>query len=377
MTPSLLSLFKRGQYRRLRLQFAETQAQDGGAIKERHERERFLTASIGFVARHDPLGFGHHLLSVFRKAGAPVLPGEAGFEVKIEHRMKRKWLDLVVEERYAGGTVVHVVEAKLGAGLAAHQDPSAKEFWKKDQGYGSLICRGFPNAIAIRYWVLGHDKPIPAARSKKQHRDWKAAQLLWSDLADRFPRSPLAEDLHRLLATVGITPFMMKETESIKLSGDACDVSVAANAYRVLEDTCAVFGLQQKHRQLEVQSAFAGTLWHFGIDLRAIRSGGNRIGNQRLLTQAVEPKDGDSVAWLGYEQDGNGSDLSIWFYCGNAEKRRKIERKLKHYLKASLELHKRSDGHFVCATKPKSCDAADRKWLAEVFKAVGMNAASI
>ncbi|MEN9574441.1 MAG: hypothetical protein RL514_2296 [Verrucomicrobiota bacterium] len=363
MNPSLLSLFKRGQYLRSRSTLASTT--DGASSEERQERERFLTAAIGFVAQHDKSAFGHHLLSVLNRVEAVSPLVEGGFEVKIEYPVKGKFLDLVIEEHQSTGTAVHVIEVKLGAGLAPHQDPSKAEFWQAGEGYGSLICAEFQRTKAIRYWVLGHDEPFTSLAHHGQHPNWKGSQLFWSDLAEGFPESSLADDLHRLLATLGIGPFMMKETESLQLSSN---VSVAAKAYRVFEDTCATFGLHRKHRDMECNSD--GSTWHFGMELRSVQNAGKRTANQMKLTQTVAPKAGGPAAWFGYEQDDRGFDLDVWFYCGNPEKKNEIKDKLLLLLNNAVDLNKRSDKDFICVSK--SDKTPDRKWLTNVFKAIGM-----
>ena len=363
MNPSLLSLFKRGQYLRSRSTLASTT--DGASSEERQERERFLTAAIGFVAQHDKNAFGRHLLSVLNRA-EPVSPlVEGSFEVRIEHPVKGKSLDLVIEQHQSTGTFVHVIEVKLGAPLALHQDPSKAEFWQAEEGYGSLIYAEFQRAQAIRYWVIGHDELIVPIPSRSQHPNWKALQLHWSALADGFPRSSLAVDLHRLLATLGIRPFMMKETESIQLSSDVC---VAAKAFRVFEDTCATFGLHRKHRDMECNSD--GSTWHFGMELKSVQNAGKRTANQMKLTQAVAPKAGGPVAWFGYEQDDRGFDLDVWFYCGNPGKKNEIRDKLLPLLNSAIDLNRRSDKEFICVSK--SDKTPDREWLTNVFKAIGM-----
>ncbi len=145
-----LKLFTRGRY--ISSRSIARKESDAVDKQQRHEeRERFAVTAIAFCITHDQQ-FRNHFVNVI---GETQHIAVTRIEVEPKH-----WGDLVV----VGDNVVIVLEFKLKALLAEHQDPTRSRF--ETSGYGAEIAEEYGGKYQLRYVVVGID--IARGRTKSR-----------------------------------------------------------------------------------------------------------------------------------------------------------------------------------------------------------------
>src|SRR5258707_840043 len=118
VNPGFINLFARSRYGRAsRIQELEPESEEGR--RDHEERERFAAAAIAFCLKHDPAFLQHFWEKVCCQDGKRESPGTITVEVEPRH-----WADLLLK----GGDQLCVVEMKIGASLAGHQNPTSNIF---------------------------------------------------------------------------------------------------------------------------------------------------------------------------------------------------------------------------------------------------------
>src|SRR5438876_11335356 len=133
-----LKLFARGRYVTSR-SIAKKESSSEDPQHDHEERERFAVAAIAFCIKRDSSFRRHFLKVVADSENADI------YEVDIE---PKRWGDLVLK-----GKDVVVLEFKLQALLAEHQDPNASRF--VSSGYGLEIREEFGDRRKVLYIVVG------------------------------------------------------------------------------------------------------------------------------------------------------------------------------------------------------------------------------
>lgn len=352
MIPSISSLYRRSRY------FRAVSAGDEDS-SERHERERYTVAALGLCLRRDE-AFRNHFF------GKIVGQGEAPFVVA-EIALEREDIDLIAVLRIGPGRRVVAVEAKLGAGLADHQNPAKPDFWRPKTdgapgGYGTALKALYPD-IPMHYVVLGHPEPIvPPPESERP--GWGFRQIAWGDLLPGFPDAGLAGDLADLLVRFGEPSFAMRQTDRLIVSGDLRD---AVSAQLILQHVCRYFGVTAK-----LQKAASGINedggWFLGVEWAQRSEKGDKSGNLRRLTSLVRPAPDAQACWFGYESVEGKPRLGVWLYCGDEAASGEIVRGLSAPLKPLAE----TEGDCVFFRRPEADPTPDREWFLFVFQELGL-----
>jgi hypothetical protein len=352
MKPSLFALYKRGNYLR---RFSDEENSEREKTME--ERERFIVAALAFCCQHDPKIFGKHFYENICQ-----VPGDPEFDsVNVSLEIEQSLLDLVLINETANGQFIYVVETKAGADLANHQNPKHKEFWNRG-GYGSKIAALYKNAVGIRYITLGHSNPSETTDSISPPLKWKYQEKYWGNLADGLPTVGLGKDFAELLTQFRIDAFMFKRSEGLHIRPN---FPQAIQAYFILADTCASFGLQRKYWEVAIDQDSEHD-WYYGINLRPVLYKGDTLGNQKMLTDLLEKKDNEPIAWFGYE--GRGA-ISVWFYCGSKKAQQNVQTLFSADRSVQVEVE---EPFSVLAVMPQNHSHSDRQWFTTVFEKLGL-----
>lgn len=309
MTPSFLTLFKRGRYFRLSV-FSESE--EAEEYRVRIEAERFAAAAVGFCMTHN----SEFRRKFTRHACGDQIQGSITPDVEPEH-----WADLFL---HIGRSRVCVIEFKIGAHLQPKQDPSKEAFWEEPNGYGFKFGQAYPT-VHKHYIVLGRSYPFFGCEKRD---GWSFNQMSWGDLADvitQCRKNRLLADLWKCLAGFGIWDFSAALSRKVFMMRN--NALGASAAWQVLWDAYRYPGLKLSTgpTAFRCDSHWAGREdWFFGIEVKA-------TANDRL-TRLIRPSSGGAIAWFGYEPHGEAMKLSFWFYCESLSIAKWVRKLLRHRL---------------------------------------------
>lgn len=275
-----LQLFKRGRYVSTR-SIAHDESKSESPEKKHEERERFAVAAVAFCLGYEK-GFKKHFLNVVAQLRAATIE-----TVELE---PERWGDLVLE----GQREVVVVEFKLGALLAEHQNPTKPRFWAK--GYGLDIKKRYEKrGKKLRYVVVGKDFD-----SGPKSNGLECIAVPWSKfLHTRRRESPIETDLYDCLGTLGATAFLCRTMKRKALSKEARG---AMDVYKLLENAA---------QDIPILRAVSG-IDHVGFDLA---NTGATPGSRHYHLKAFVKPAGRVLGWIGYEELDERLCLSVWYYC--------------------------------------------------------------
>lgn len=330
-TSYFLKLFARGHYVTSR-SIAHKEVSSEDPQRRHEERERFAVAAIAFCIKHD---------SQFRKYFLRIVANSqktdiAGIEVE-----PKRWGDLVLE----GKRDVIVLEFKLQALLAEHQDPNTSRFMSS--GYGFEIKKNYGDKYNVRYIVVGRDMP---AGCKEQGIPYQG--LPWSAFLPRNrEETALEHDLFECLAILGVPVFLIRNMKKKKLTGEA---KGAMEVYQLLKAVA-------ENIRTEVDSGID----YVGLDLRV--AGAAPMSRHKLLNNVALPEK-RSLGWIGYEQIGSELWLSVWFY--SSDKGSKMVRKRLGTLESLKRGNVIRDQSSVGFRTPAANESDHQEWISEVLATV-------
>lgn len=218
MNASFIGLFRRGKLGSLRPGFGSK----GDKIPH-EQRERFAVAALGFTLRHSK-PFRRWFLKEIVELPQHLHSKE--IEITMD---ENQWSDLKITSEGAEGFLC-VVEAKTGAPLAKHQNPTHKTAFLKD-GYGRQLLKQKARGMKVTYCVLDiAQRPGPRTRN-----GIKCLYKTWHTVADRAPRSDtIVPDFVELLIHLGLPLSRSKNSKHMKTStlriSDICHLQEELNA---------------------------------------------------------------------------------------------------------------------------------------------------
>jgi hypothetical protein len=355
MRPSFYTLYRRSAYCH-----PELGHQTGTAtvpVSKLEEAERFAAAAVAFAWLHDQQFRRHFWNEICRFPNDPGLSSKATIFVE-PHR----WADLLVVNPISDLRYVYAVEFKIQAWLANIQNPTRREFTGND-GYGTLFKRdeGGLN-VRRRFIVCGWPRELNL-KNVRNRRALHVQQRSWENLAADLPRTALAKDLAAFLGGLGIAAFPAAEVAHMKINTNQKELTKAAT---ILREVGRRLDWPRK-RARDCWNFYEGK-WFFGTELLTATT-----PETKRLTSLVHPR-WSYVSWFGYQGDEGASPaLAVWFYCGRASNREKLERTLRRRLKeCQIEERPMDAGQFdlmvsACQHHLKS----DADWFGAVFAAVG------
>ena len=349
MKASFVGLYKRGRYFRPASPLGN--GDDALVQRTRREQERFTAAAIAFCFEHDD-GFKRHFWqSICRGPEDP--EAVEGLRIEVE---PHAWADLLVRSRRNGQKFAHVIECKVAAGLAAHQNPKKQEFLK-DDGYGFKIREAFAGSdTRLRYVVLGYRENLrlPAAH---QELAIQLAERSWADLEADYPGTKLVEDLFDSLGEMGVGKFRMRKTKSIKVTEGLHKAGEAWDAIRTVVDS---LGLVENYCQRDGGN-YEGN-WSMGVHVLTLP---DKKGTSQLHRdlQGIGWSGSEFVAWFGYvSAKPKGAKREIWLYCQNHAKAAKIKNRLKP-IYTDVVLDSDNDQECVVIKDGESPSENDVEWF--------------
>ena len=334
MTSYFLQMFKRGRYVSLRSLAAEEAGEATQKEKPKHEeRERFSVAAVAFCIEHDK-AFKRHFLKV-----AANLSPEKIDKVELEpHRCA----DLLLQ----GKQHVIVLEFKLGALLADHQNPKTRIF--SEQGYGAMIRERFAqDGKELRYVVIGRE----IETDKCNPDGLECSSVPWRNLLIEGRReSPLEKDLFDCLAHLGAPVFLYRDMKKHKLASEA---EQGMAVFRLLQQVLSGLGLSQGVPDCNEKA--------LGLNIKT--SGEGKL--HKKLLDAVQPK-GLTLGWIGYSTwDTEFCRLAVGFYCS----RKAAETKLRKRLEGAKELGEvENDGLIIYFHSKRNGSTDDAEWFRKVIE---------
>ncbi len=218
-----LNLFGRSRYGGSvsRIQELDPESEEGMRVHK--ERERFAAAAIAFCLKHDDAFLQCFWEKLCARDGDSKSHGMPTVEVE-----PRRWADLLL----TSGDQLCVVEMKIGARLAIHQDPTSDSFFKPG-GYGQFLkARCHEENLRARYVVLGGELNRRLEK-KNEGREIEVGQRSWDDLVNDLPDTPLTRDLSVLLSDFGIWQFTFKTMKDKKLGDNLGDVGTTLTKARI------------------------------------------------------------------------------------------------------------------------------------------------
>ncbi len=260
--------------------------------KGRQELERFVAAAIAFCFRYDRLYFQPHFWRTICKLGDdPDMPHEPRIQLEVSIGERRQADVIIMTEKPR--PAIHVIECKIYARLALHQNPENRAFWKKD-GYGTRIAKLRKDA-QLRYIILGMEGE--ENQETKRTRNILYARRRWSDLANGCPEdTPLVKDLTESLGMMGIPGFRMKRAKGFRFAGQLADVGMAFEVIKAVMDE-----LELAYTDCEFDGSDGGDGGepNFGLFIRKIGDGRSKKHSLAKLNE-LGSANGWAKAWLGY-----------------------------------------------------------------------------
>lgn len=328
--PSLFHLFSRSRYTR--------RATPGAS--GRLQRELFAVAALGFVLKHDER-FRKFFLREFLKADSEDSTDK--FVCQDDH---------CADFTFVSGKIRWVIEAKVHVGLARHQDPRKKEFFKEKVGYGWKLRERFKGAKWINYVVLQKD-PELRGRDFNEACEIKWEIKAWRDLVpEKEEESKLVTEFLNTLGEMNIPHMTLR---ILKRTQNARHTSSSARMFKILQD----IGREMKvGRRNEIDWAVhvnsSGEAF-FGIN---ITNGAPSFSKLRKVSGAEK-----ELGWLGFEAFApRERRRSIWIY----PKKEKINDAIRFLKRQGIESTKKDDSLLITDGKEEGRDDVD--WFREMLK---------
>jgi hypothetical protein len=368
--PTLLRLFGRSRYVK-HYRPPEEDDKSEKAKQDRQERERWVVAALGHVLTYDRRFREEFWRSVCCEDG-----NESPRDIKVTVEPKNS-ADLCLTASWENRHIVCVIEAKLGAPLAPHQDPDNKKAFLSDnigtkpKGYGKALQDGSINSQSkLRYVVLGHQDEL-GKNPLDTHPPIQVLQHSWSSVANITPRSDLVRDLFATLAAIGIREFAMKYLEDIKIKAEG----QAVQAVAILEGVCEEFQINLEKRQLEAH--YASPNDHcLGIYIKS-RFRGEASRSHRRLIQATKTPEPERISWFGFVS-GKAVPLlrEVWFWTDTLETAEDLKMRLKSggipedTISAVYEDNHQKTKPYVLVSEPAGGDPSDVKFFRGILRLV-------
>jgi len=329
-----LKLFARGRYVTSR-SIAQKEASAKDPQHDHEERERFAVAAIAFCIKRDSSFRRHFLKVVADSENADV------YEVDVE---PKRWGDLVLK-----GKDVVVLEFKLQALLAEHQDPSTSRF--ASSGYGREIRDAYGDRRKVVYIVVGKDVSSGRTKNNIPYRGLPWSAFLVKDRKE----VPIERDLFDCLAILGVPIFLTRHMKKKNVTTEAIG---AMEVYQLLNAVAE-----------GIRSVVDSGIDYIGLELRT--TGAASMSLHKSLNDVVAPEH-RALGWIGYEKVDEHIYLSVWFYSSGGG--RKTVRKRLGLLEATgrgdIIEDEPSEGTSV-GFKRLAVDESDHKaWLEDVLKTV-------
>jgi hypothetical protein len=372
MSPSFLTLFKRGKYHRLIAHSGEEASR--GDEGERSEAERFSVAALAFCLNHAPAFrecFFHSVMS-------PDILDYSDMRIEVE---PSNWADLLIQTT----NEVYVIECKIDAAIVRHQNPWASDstFWRSDvnpTGYGYEFADEFPKQK--RHFRLLHQDSTAKLVGSTLENEMTLRAVNWTALNNAWiKREPtvastqkaLISDLFDSLGQLGIRTFGHRVTNIMKAESP----EHAAQCGKILTDAAGKIDLDSEARFLVAKFEDPAP-WEFGVDVRAKKKGnGSLPPNHQNLIKIIEPST-EYLGWFGYEFNKEHPDhsLSVYLYCGNAQAADRVEKKLSDLPSDRYSVTPVDDGEgwknvVVRGASPSS--ESHRDWFVQVFEKLGIS----
>ncbi len=344
---SFLSLYQQGRYYRAPFVGAD----EAPSRQERHQHERFTAAALVFCCQHDPTFRQHFWERICRLDGDPATPASIGFEVE-PHR----WADVLVRSTGLHGALVHVVECKIGAGLANHQNPKHRAF-AEEGGYGFELHKREGARGDLRYVLLGGEAlDLPNSHPRLPIR---LAQRRWADLDSPTPTGSLIADLFAWFAVLQLQPFAMNEARTISVAGG---LSSVGNAFLVLRAVCQSLGAKQRQKDEDIYPDQNGSV----IGIYVKRGAMPLQGKLQTLSDSD-----DILAWVGYFAAADDQiSRAAWLYFKTAKKCESTFKNIQQRF-PNTALERDEENYCVAVKATVSGETKDVAWFQSVFEAAG------
>lgn len=311
MKAGFLNLFSRSLYQSGLSRLRDVDPESAEYKRVHEERERFAAETIAFCLEYDPDFLTYFWTRVCSKP-ADCRPAAAP-EVEVE---PARWADLLLTRN----DILCAVEIKLGAPLAAHQNPNKREFSQLG-GYGDFLsdrcrqlkCKG-------RYIILSDKLIEPELRGRVCGVE--VGQRQWKHLASGWPTTrPLLADLIKLLSSFGVWEFTFEEMKNKKLSGKLKEVG---DAIAILEGVRKSLDWPERFR---VQ-AWRTDHWELGIYLEAYSHNKPLRGLAERLNRSNDVSTGKTLAWFGYlaQPETANERRCVYVYCSERRRKSLVER---------------------------------------------------
>lgn len=329
-----LKLFSRGRYVTSPT-IAQSEAESDEPQRRHEERQRFAVSAIAFCIKRDSSFRRHFLKVVADSENADIC------EVDVE---PKRWGDLLLR-----GKDIIVLEFKLQALLAEHQDPNTGRF--VSDGYGLEIRKEFGDRRKVLYIVVGKD--VPSGRTKN---DIPFRGLPWSAflIKDR-KETPIERDLFDCLGVLGAPVFLSRR---MKKKAPTKEAIGALEVYQLLERAAG---------KIRTGAATSGGD-HIGLDLSS--TGAMPKSQHKILKDVVQPR-GRSLGWIGYEPREEFEKqlcLSVWFY--SSQRGKKAVRNRLHKLEAEGRGKILEEENNIGFVRPGMAEPDHEKWIADVLQTV-------
>jgi hypothetical protein len=329
------------------------------------QKERFAVAAIGFCLVHDPTFRSHYFGALL--CDIPEAKGMSRDVSQLKVQIEpHTWADLLVEDERS----VLVVEHKITAELAPHQDPWKKSFFEYAKGappgYGAEMKTHFPSK-QLFYVALGKE-------FEKKDED---GVFCWSKSWERLigygrAETPLERDLLDCIGRLGVANLRLRHVMNKIINKNLIeDAEPAARMVVVLKSVCESVGLKSA-RISEKDVDYSEDYFCFGLTIREGRSDSSETTQGRLAKLVAA--DSADIGWFGYEKTlkpdwerkagEEGAATCVVLYCGNELAKLNTIEKVKNLdPRGSTE----SGSFGVRVVKPANSAQGDREWFVEVL----------
>ena len=361
MNPGFINLFARSRYGGRVSRIHELGSESQQSTGDHKERERFTVAAIAFCLKHDAAFLQHFWKKVCGQDGKRESPGTVTVEVEPRH-----WADLLLK----GGDRLCVVEMKIGASLATHQNPTSNIFFKPG-GYGQFLkTRCHEQNLRPRYVVLGSQLKLGLEQRKKV-REIEVGQRSWDDLINELPDTALTRDLSALLSSFGIWQFTFKTMKDKKLSGTLGDVG---NAVTILESVRNSLGWPESSKVC-TKVGEDDLSWELGIYLSAFSRNRAIEGLAARLQRENAPDKDDPAAWFGYltRPDGKATRC-VYLYCSKTTRKPLVGRLKRAGFTVEEDTERDGEtGPYCAVLREGHDDLGDIDWFKKALEAGAEN----
>ena len=292
-TPTLYQLFRRSRYSRP-MDLVPGSSQN-------NQVEVFAVAALGFTLRHDP-SFLFDFLSIICRFSKSEIGTPEDYEIRCQDG-EHADLAIILPKRYA-----IVVEAKIGASLDDHQNPSLADFNQLPKGYGHQIKTKL-NSVRERYYlVLMRDCSNYKMKIQGSLDPMFLGFHEWNELSGIQKKSNLTIDFLTTLGYLGIPEMNLQN-----LKGNVeNDKASTAKMLSILHGLARLFKIPTRN-----------SLW----DFRFSKDEGSYVGINiprdgifTVLSKCIGPTK-KIIGWFGYENPSGGKGrLSVWLYPEDSTK---------------------------------------------------------